>query len=375
MSENSKYPLLPFAQYVYDSTRWMPWTYFFQLKIRTKAISFEQAQAIVYQILGNHPVFRSRIDWRGRQYAGKSTVRFSSPYYKIKLRQKDEWLYANVGMSLILGDGYSIKVLLNDIYLAFQGEKLQKDDYWGYVERYEQLKSGLHYAQSKEWLEKEFADNSMPVRPTIDRKWLSTLLPPRVGICEDNYSDLQQLIRPFLMLQRITMDGFFSLCTALAIAEYCGTDTAALTWAYDGRERPEEQHVIGSLHRDVPFKISFQSSQREDLIRQARNQIRSGIAHSDYPYTLISPNNKRWNYAVNVLRVPDIKMLIEQFPIPLEIISFPKQKYAYALLDVEIHESFENFKIVYRYSATHYKESSIKKFAALVRKYAEWLLE
>lgn len=107
----------------------------------------------------------------------------------------------------------------------------------------------------------------------------------------------------------------------------------------------------------------------------ARNQIRSGIAHSDYPYTLTAPYNKRWNYAVNVLRVPDQEELFCGSSLPITIEAMPEQKYAYALLDVEIHEKSDELRLVYRYSATHYKSDSICKFAALVRKYVEWLLE
>ena len=111
------------------------------------------------------------------------------------------------------------------------------------------------------------------------------------------------------------------------------------------------------------------------MIREARNQIRSGIAHSDYPYTLTTPHNKRWNYAVNVLRVNDVKDMLCAVNLPIEIVSIPELKYAYALLDVEIHEHQDDLSLWFRYSATHYKESSIRRFAALVRKYVEWLVE
>ena len=175
----------------------------------------------------------------------------------------------------------------------------------------------------------------------------------------------------------LTLDGFFSLCAALAIAEYCGTDEAALTWAYEGRETPDEQRVFGSLHRDIPFQINHKSkiiNNKSDLIRLARNQIRQGIAHSDYPYTLTYPYTKRWNYAVNVLNTTDLEVFLPTLDIPLVLESEPEQKYAYALLDIEILERTDNFRLRYRYSATHYKESSIRRFAALVRQYAEWLL-
>ena len=57
------------------------------------------------------------------------------------------------------------------------------------------------------------------------------------------------------------------------------------------------------------------------------------------------------------------------------MLPIPPQKYAYALLDVEIHEHQDDLSLWFRYSATHYKESSIRRFAALVRKYVEWLVE
>lgn len=375
------YPLLPFAQFIYDTTRWIPSLCYYKVSLRTRAFSLEQALDVAYKVMSAHPVFQSRINWQGRQYAGDNRAQLQGPYHRVKLWQKDGWLYVNIGFNIVLGDGYSIHVLRNNLFQALQGETLEKDDYWGYIERVEEQKRLPHYANSKSWLENEFANPSVPVRPTIDRRCLHTVLLPKVGVYTEEYSTAQAKINQFLFANHLTLDGFFSLCTALAIAEYCGTDEAALTWAYEGRERPEEQRIFGNLHRDVPFKISRKSkvesqqqASREELIREARSQIRSGIAHSDYPYTLTAPYNRRWNYAVNVLRVPDIQMLVEQFPIPVELISIPTQKYAYAILDVEIHESENSLALWYRYSATHYKPESIQKFAVLVRKYVEWML-
>ena len=110
------------------------------------------------------------------------------------------------------------------------------------------------------------------------------------------------------------------------------------------------------------------------MIRFARNQIRQGIAHSDYPYTLTAPYTKRWNYAVNVLHMTDMEDFLPTLGIPVQLEPAPKQKYAYALLEIEIVEHTESLQLRYRYSATHYKESSIRKFASLVRKYVKWLI-
>lgn len=373
-----KYPLLPYSQLVWDITRWMPGVYRFPVTLRWRGGAKERAriEQAFRLALVNHSVFSMQVDRKGMHYASQLKDVLHGRYHKIALSTEGEDVYIDISASRIQGDGKSAEILLEDIERAYHGLPLEPDDYWGYVARYEQRKSEPHYTISHDWLIKEFADEFVPVRPTIDRRWLTTLFPPKAGLYEDNYTDLQKKIERLSEEHFILFEGIFSLCTALAIADYCGTDEAALTWAYEGRETPEEQRIFGSLHRDVPFKIrKSKIENRESAIRESRNQIRSGIAHSDYPYTLTEPYNKRWNYAVNVLLVPDPKDFQSLTGLPLEIVSIPKQKYAYALLDVEIHERAELLQLVYRYSATHYKPESIRKFADLVRKYVEWLLE
>lgn len=369
------YPLLPYSQLVYDSTRFMPGLYWLGCTVRVHggAKHENEWREAIYTALKNHPVFSARVNWRGQQYASSCREMLHGRYHHFSLRIDGEHLLITGRMSRILGDGKSVAVLLDDIRRAYRGETLKKDDYWAYLDYVEQQKQTDRYRVSRDWLVSEYADETIPVRPTIDRCCVRTLLLPKVGIFSSDYTGWHERIVRFAEAAYLSMDGFFSLCTALAIAEYCGTDAAALTWAYEGRERPEEQRVYGSLHRDIPFQIKVTDS-KSDLIKEARNQIRSGIAHSNYPYTLTKPYTERWNYAVNVLRIESETELIKLLPGRVELVPSPAQKYAYALLDVEIHESSQ-LTLVYRYSATHYKESSIKKFAVLVRKYAEWLLE
>ena len=374
-----RYPLLPFSQLVYEMTRWTPRVYRFPFVFVWKggAKEKEHIEQAVCAALANHPVFQMRLDWWGRQFASPLKDILHGPYHVVTITETGEDLLIQGGFSRVLGDGVSLFVLMEDISCAYYGEALKPDDYWGYLEYVERQKQSKYYADNKEWFEREFFDESIPVHPTLDgHRW--TLLPPKSGLYTVDYSNLQKKINQLAETEFLSMDGFFSLCVGLAIAEYCGTDSAALTWAYEGRERHEEQRIFGSLHRDIPFVIKVKGErlkEKGDLIRQARNQVRSGIAHSDYPYTLTAPYNKRWNYAVNVLRVTDESELVKLLPGEIKLLPSPPQKYAYALLDVEIHESAERLEIVYRYSASHYKRESIKRFASLVRKYAEWLLE
>lgn len=377
MSENSKYPLLPFSQLVYDIARWMPGIYRFPMTFvwENGSKEKERIEYAIREAIQNHPVFAMRVDWNGMHYAGQNSDLLHGSYMQIDTVENGDDLVIKAHFSRILGDGRSGQILIEDVQRAYAGLPLETDDYWGYVARYEQSKSESHYLNSKAWLEREYADESVPVRPTIDRKCLWTILPPKAGLFTDDYTSLREQINRLIEDCHLNLDGIFSLCAALAIADYCGTDMSALTWAYEGRELPEEQRIFGSLHRDVPFKIRRSKiANRESAIREARNQIRSGIAHSDYPYTLTAPYNKRWNYAVNVLHWKDLEDFLSTTGLPLRLEPMPEQKYAYALLDIEIVEHVESLQLRYRYSATHYKSESIRRFAALVRKYVLWLI-
>lgn len=377
MSQNQKYPLLPFSQYIYDMVRWLPFAYRFERTLRWRGGAKEEKKVkeAIWEIQQVHPVFLTRIDWQGRQYEDAKINPLDSRFLKLEIFTQGDDLFLRGKLNVILIDGMSIATLVNDFLRSYNGENLEPDNYWEYVAEYERSKLSKHYADSKTWLENEFADSSIPVRPTIDRFCITTLLPPKVGLYKTDYTPIRTKIQQLSETKILPIDGIFSLCTTLAIAEYCGTDEAALTWANEGRDL-KDQHICGCLHRDIPFHIRKSiADNRESAIREARNQIRSGIAHSDYPYTLTAPYNKRWNYAVNVLRVPDEESLMEKIPFPIEILPSPPQKYAYALFDVEIHEHQDDLSLWFRYSATHYKESSILRFASLVRKYVEWLLE
>lgn len=377
------YPLLPFSQLVYDTTRWLPRRFCrYVITIRVKGIEKGMAEDVFRKVLENHPVFCSNINWRGRQYAIKVRDIFRGKYHEFSIWEKNDYLYMKMEINGVIGDNKSVYVLTEDIINAYLGIPLAQDDYWGYIKRHEQRKLESHYLQSKKWLIQEFENIDAPIHPKIDRHCYETIFPYKVGLLAVEFTQSLSKIKSFTRSSHLSVDGLFVVCTGLAIAEYCDSDEAALTWAYDGRETLEEQHIFGGLHRDVPFKISRKSkvesqksASREELIREARNQIRSGIAHSDYPYTLTSPYSKRWNNAVNVLRVTNIENILELVPVPFEVVTIPTLRYTFALLDVEIVEGAASLYIRFRYSATHYKESSIRRFADLIRKYAEWLME
>ena len=180
-NEQLKYPLLPFSQLVYDMTCWKSMASIsYVLHLIQGRSRRKQIVDAFYIACANHPVFQMQVARRGMHYAKPLKDFLHGRYHKVTIFEENEDLIIEIHYNRILGDGKSMDILMDDIRRAYEGLSLESDDYWGYVAQYEQSKASPHYKDSQEWLIKEFADESVPVRPTIDRRWLSTILPPKV---------------------------------------------------------------------------------------------------------------------------------------------------------------------------------------------------
>lgn len=373
-----KYPLLPYSQLVFDLLKTNPEVYYSRLGMRVdkREVDVERLRLAFETVLRHHPVFSMHVDKEGLQEYMPDSDIWHGQYYSVDFYDEGEYIRIDIVHNRILGDALSGHVWLNNLFRAYQGLPLQPDHYLAYLARIEQNKQSRRYSTDREWLEREFGNIAYPVHPQTDVP-LDIPCVPVVGALLEDYSDCQEKLHTFGEKHLLPLTAIFSLASALAIMEYNGADEAALTWAYEGRETPEEQHIYGSLHRDIPFMINQKSkiiNQKSDLIRIARKQYREGIAHSTYPLTLTKPHTDIWNYALNVLVQPSLEQLLKNCPFAIEVVSpTDEPQVAYALLDVEIFDE-EQLCINYRYSATHYKPESIQHFADLVRKYVRWLI-
>ncbi len=375
MEINPTYPLLPYSQLVYDMLQLNPKVYTtrFSLCVKKDDVDVSRLKGAIEKALRNHPAFGIRLDDVGKQYFIIPEDIFRGPYHSIDFEDNGDSVLIRVAYNRILGDTKSELVFFDDIIRSYQGLPLQPDHYWEYLERIRQEKLSSRFAASRQWLETEYGHISCPVHPQTDVP-LNRDNFGQEGVLLEDYTCMREALAKLAEGNLISLTAFFSLASALAMMEYNNTQETALTWAYDGRETCEEQHIYGSLHRDIPFKLKY-SDKRETLFRVARRQFREGIAHSSFPFTLTKPHTDIWNYALNVLVHPTIEEMEEILPFPYEVLTpIDEQKPAYALSDVEIYDA-EQLIINYRYSALHYKPESIRRFAALVRKYAEWLLE
>lgn len=371
-----KYPLLPFSRLIWEQMQYIPDIYHDNISLTFDAstIDIVRFQESVEIALRNHPVFSMMITKQGEQYYQTSENILKGQSHSIEYLLEGNKLTMLFEFSRILGDSYSFRLLFQDIFRAYKGKSLFGDKYLEFLQRYEQLKTTPRYEDDRLWYEENFGEVAYSMRPNVDTNQPLWEFGKEASLIDD-LSEIRPLFQHVCDQYKLSVSQFVSLCVTLAIMEYNDTDSAALTWAYLGRESMEEMAIFGSLHRDIPIKITRERNaklQKQDLLKQIQAQMTQSVAHSLYPYTLLAPQNQIWNYAINVLTSITEDRLTQYAPVPV-LIDIEENRQAMSLLDIDVYE--DDLAIAYRYSVTHYKPESIRKFADLVRKYVEWLVK
>lgn len=369
-----KYPILPFARLIWEQMQYIPEIYRDRVSLTfdTSLIDVARLQESVEKALRNHPVFSTIVTKQGEQYYQPSDNILKGQFHSIEYQIEGNKLIMLFEFSRLLGDSYSFRLLFQDIFRAYKGQALFEDKYLEYLRRYEHLKTTPQYEKDRLWYEENFGQGNYSVRPNVDTDQSLSRFGEEASLIDD-MTETRPRLQHVCDQYKLSASQFISLCVTLAIMDYNDTDSAALTWAYLGRETMEEMAVFGSLHRDIPIKIiRKKETQKQDLLGQIQAQMEQSIAHGLYPYTLLAPQNQIWNYAVNVMTSITEDRLTQYAPVPVQL-KIEENRQAMSLLDIDVCDD-AGLVIAYRYSATHYKPESIRRFAAMVRKYVEWII-
>lgn len=366
--------LLPFSKIVFDQMKTLGpdlWEFPITLQAPKNEVDSVRLRDAIEQAIAHHPVLSTRIDDRGKQYYEPG---YRTPYMKYKTVQTDDSVRLELTFNRILGDATSVGVFFENVCRAYLGHTLPKDNYLLYINKVEEHKKSSLYEEHRQQLYDMYDGLSCPVLPLPDiatEDGKSRLGQLYIGL-EDQQKPLAALYRE----KHVTTNVLFSLATALAIMDYNGTDEAALTWAYQGREKAEEQSIFGSLHRDVPLYIRRSASDTPtSLLCQAKQHVEQGIVLSDFPFTFQPDQRSVWSKAVNVLVQPNVSELLESSPIPFQLVpnDSDDSKPAYCMIDVEVCEHPLGIKL--NYSDACYTEDSMHSFVNLICDNVRYLLK
>ena len=362
--------LLPYSQYVYDLRKVIPDAYDGHglFRYRLCDLDSNRLQEAWRQVVRHHPVFSMRMDGKG-QTPVPIEDELQVPHFKTFFLEEAPYGYVEMTGNRILMDGYSLLILMEDWYRAYNRLPLEKDDYIGYLQTLQEYEQTATYHRHKEELKAHFASLSCPFHPVPDTP-LTTGIPPAVGAYTYQLPDVCEAIEQVCRQYVLSADAVFAMAVMLAMMDYNHTCEAALTWAYADRDCPINARIVGAVHKDIPLRLTL-SDNRETLFREMRSEMRFGIAHSDYPLTLLPPFNAQWNNAANLMNNPQLSL---RETLPMELVTPPETIFrSYAFFDIFIEQA-DGLSLGFRYSSAHYREESVKHFAEIANDRLLWLI-
>lgn len=371
--KDKRYPLLPFSKTVHDDITQhhdgtARWTFYILLRAKADEVDADRLGAAVQSAIENHPMMAMHITEDGQQWHEPG---YRTPYLSACVYEQDEYVYLSLTINRILGDATSFILLAQNIWRAYKCETLPHDAYLHYLQQYQQHTHTAEYAEQARLLKRQYGSPSYPLLPIPDSP--EGKLPHTTCIPYTMEPEYAGQLPALFRRERISVNAFYCLATALAIMDYNHTNEAGLTWAYMARETPLQMTIFGSLHRDIPMHIErTQDTTPQQLITQLHNQMEQGIMHSDYPFTLLSPPDSPWHTAVNVLVQPNPTEAMEGSPAAFEFVPTGQDTESYCMLDIDI--TLQPLTLTFRYSSRHYTEQSIRRFAALIDSNAHFLL-
>ena len=282
---------------------------------------------------------------------------FDSPLYTSRVYLTEKAAYFYFGQHHLISDGSSMKIVLGDIFNAYQDENYEpgEDHYLLYLDKIcsRQQGDGLLAAREKydSLYKRVIGDGEIYEGLKTDRdsheKACATKLVPE-SFVNDEGINLRALA-----------------ATLIAQARLNGSENAMAISVYAGRNGRAEAASAGMLTQFIPVFARVSGDTRaEELVDSLKEQISLGLAYPEYSFIY-----DRFKSAVNMIRyiyqkdifMPTKLFLLEEGELP---INNPREGSA-GMISVGLIVNTGNPKAVMgiRYSESNYDQATIDRFA------------
>lgn len=259
-------------------------------------------------------------------------------------------------------DGTSFKVLMRSIAQAYAGVSIPQDYYYLALKKRETAALTPFYAESRRYFEARYDGDDWVTFPPVDhatRENAFGQLRCGMGITSEALAAAEKKLG-------VSRNEFFVTVAALAVSFCAGSPNVKLAWFFNGREDTKLMHTVGALFRDLPIAFRFNEAQRiEEIFVDAREQVRSAIEHSCYPYV------ENHSLAVEddiatVLYQHDLRDAVNLGGIAMEAVDIRQNKAAsQSVLDIEILDGSAGLHLSLDYAASRYDRNTMVRFRDL----------
>lgn len=274
--------------------------------------------------------------------------------------EKAAYLFFDVHHTVF--DGTSFRVFLDDVAQSYRGIPVPQDYYYLALKKRETAALTPFYAESRRYFEARYDGDDWVTFPPVDHETRENAfgqLRCGMGITSEALAAAEKKLG-------VSRNELFVTVAALSVSFCAGSPNVKLAWFFNGREDTKLMHTVGALFRDLPIAFRFNKAQRvEEIFVDAREQVRSAIGHSCYPYV------ENHSLAVEddiatVLYQHDLRDAVDLGGIAMEAVDIRQNKAAsQSVLDIEILDGSAGLHLSLDYAASRYDRNTMVRFRDL----------
>ena len=285
------------------------------------------------------------------------------PLIRSRIFRTEEALYWFYDIHHMFFDGTSGRVMIQevcDLYLAKEWPKPKDPDgYYLMLHERQQHKNSPQYKKSLEYFKNRYEGRDYSIRLDCEmnsRKNRYEESEKLLALSEEELTELEET-------SGLGKNGLFIITVLLAMAAMNGKPDVLLAWVYKGRDSKYLNNILGLLFRELPVALSLSGETTlQEVYADIGEQIRLGIAHSDYPYIDKNSSVRTTDHFVFIYQ-EDNWDACESMPIDMEDvdIDFPDIASETAM-DVEILDTDEGLLMFLEYSIDRYRRADVRRF-------------
>ena len=208
---------------------------------------------------------------------------YNDRLFRMRLLKDSKHFYLLVDIHHIIGDGTTLKVILNDIDAAYGGNVLEKEGKTlaDVVREETEMRETPAFEESKQWYAQNFdcSDTFSQLIPDLEGT------EKEIGLLRRKMSVSLEAIDAFCKKHGIFKSTFFTGVYSYLLAKYNNDQEALFSTVYSGRTDKQLARTVAMLVKTVPVYAKFTNDTTVlDFLKAGEEQMKGCREHETYSY-------------------------------------------------------------------------------------------
>ena len=216
---------------------------------------------------------------------------YNDRLFRIRLLNDGSHFYLLVDIHHIIGDGTTLKVLLNDIDAAYCGKTLEAEGKTqaDIVREEAEMRQTPAFEEDKQWYAQNFdcSDTFSQLIPDLEGKV------SEIGAFKRKMSVSIETVDAFCRTHGIFKSTFFTGVYSYLLAKYNNDQEALFNTVYSGRTDKQLARTVAMLVKTVPVYAKFTNDTAVlDFLKSGEEQMKGCREHDTYSYVDVASDLK-----------------------------------------------------------------------------------